>query len=111
MGKLFEFFKISAKTPGAILQPQPPPWENEVNFIGVVILKVIGESSNILVTNQDLFSKYSHLFSFNKVSGENDLRAAKKKRLHSVAFDSDVYQSDDYRSPNERRPSEERLPL
>ena len=23
---------MSARTPGAILQPQPPPWENEVSF-------------------------------------------------------------------------------
>ena len=30
MGKLLEFLRISAKIPGAILQPQPPPCERLV---------------------------------------------------------------------------------
>ncbi len=38
MGKPAEFFRISAKTPGAILQPQPPPCENEVRRIGSVLI-------------------------------------------------------------------------
>lgn len=32
-GKPVEFFRISESTPGAILQPQPPPWEKEVSLI------------------------------------------------------------------------------
>ena len=31
-GNPVEFFKISASMPGAILQPQPPPWEKEVSL-------------------------------------------------------------------------------
>ena len=30
IGRLLEFFKISLSTPGAILQPQPPPWDRLV---------------------------------------------------------------------------------
>jgi hypothetical protein len=31
IGKLLEFFKISLKMPGAILQPQPPPRDRLVS--------------------------------------------------------------------------------
>jgi hypothetical protein len=37
-GKPLEFFSIWDSTPGAILQPQPPPWENEVRRIGSLLM-------------------------------------------------------------------------
>jgi hypothetical protein len=56
MGKPDEFLRISAKTPGAILQPQPPPCENEVRRIASVFMNltltlgngvlIIGESTS-----------------------------------------------------------------
>ena len=33
--------RISLKTPGAILQPQPPPWESEVRRGSVVVSVVV----------------------------------------------------------------------
>ncbi len=35
--RIGEFFRISESTPGAILQPQPPPCANEVRRTGDVV--------------------------------------------------------------------------
>src|SRR4051812_43982694 len=39
-GKPVEFFSISDSTPGAILQPQPPPWENDVSLIASLLMLI-----------------------------------------------------------------------
>ena len=68
MGKPDEFFRISAKTPGAILQPQPPPCENEVRRIGSVLMNltltlengvsIIGESTSKVEKTELRFGTY-----------------------------------------------------
>ena len=51
MGMPLVPFKISVSTPGAILQPQPPPWERELRrgSAGKVVSVVITEKSILSV--------------------------------------------------------------
>src|SRR6059058_2082842 len=41
-GKPLDFFRISDSTPGAILQPQPPPCEKEVSLMGWSWVLMVG---------------------------------------------------------------------
>ncbi len=50
-GKPVDFLRISDKTPGAILQPQPPPWEKEVKRIGSSVFVVIAFSIVAFIKN------------------------------------------------------------
>jgi hypothetical protein len=43
MGMAVMPLRISLNTPGAILQPQPPPWDSEVNFGSFMEMAVVAE--------------------------------------------------------------------
>jgi hypothetical protein len=43
MGMAVMPFKISLSTPGAILHPQPPPWDSEVSLGSFICRAVVAE--------------------------------------------------------------------